>query len=86
MFAKFDEIPSMIFEDIKKTKRYGHTDGRSVDRSDNVKTVYPPTNTVYGGHKYSIFFGQNVRIFVKDSHIFPTKKTTMYMIIWLLYA
>ena len=53
MFAKFDEIPSMILEVIKETKRYGHTfgqsDGRSFGRTDNVKTVYPPTNTVCGG-------------------------------------
>ena len=27
------------------------SDGRSVGRSDNVKTVYPPTNTVCGGIK-----------------------------------
>ena len=46
MFAKFYEIPSMILEVITETKRYGHTDGRS----DNVKTVYPPTNTVCGGY------------------------------------
>ena len=51
VFAKSDEIPSMTFEVIKETKRYGHTDGRSVGRSDNVKTVYPPTNTVCGGYK-----------------------------------
>ena len=25
VFAKFDEIPSMTLQDIKKTKRYGHT-------------------------------------------------------------
>ena len=50
-YAKFYEIPSMILEVIKETKRYGHTDGRSVGRSDNVKTVYPPTNTVCGGYK-----------------------------------
>ena len=48
-FANFDEIPSMILEVIKKTKRYGHTVSRTVGRSDNVKTVYPPTNTVCGG-------------------------------------
>ena len=47
VFAKFDEIPSMILQDIVETKRYGH--GRSHGRSDNVKTVYPPTNTVCGG-------------------------------------
>ena len=45
VFAKFDKIPSMILQDIKETKRYGHTHGRT----DNVKTVYPPTNTVCGG-------------------------------------
>ena len=54
VLAKFDEIPSMILEVIKETKRYGHTFGRtvgrSVVRSDNVKTVYPPTNTVCGGY------------------------------------
>ena len=53
VFAKFDEIPSMTLQDIKETKRYGHTCVRSVVRSDNVKTVYPPTNTVCGGYKYS---------------------------------
>ena len=46
VFAKFDEIQSMILKVIKETKRYGHT----VGRSDNVKTVYPPTNTVCGGY------------------------------------
>ena len=50
VFAKFDEIPSMILQDIKETKRYGHTVGRSDGLSDNVKTVYPPTNTVCGGY------------------------------------
>ena len=56
VFAKFDEIPSMILEVIKETKRYGHTvgrtDGWTDGHSDNVKTVYPPTNTVCGGYKY----------------------------------
>ena len=46
VFAKFYEIPLMILEVIKETKRYRHT----VGRSDNVKTVYPPTNTVCGGY------------------------------------
>ena len=55
VFAKFDEIPSMTLQDIKETKRYRHTFVcsfvRSFVRSDNVKTVYPPTNTVCGGYK-----------------------------------
>ena len=46
VFAKFDEILSMILQDIKETKRYGHM----VGHSDNVKTVYPPTNIVCGGY------------------------------------
>ena len=33
VFAKFDEIPSMILEVIKETKRYRHTVGRSFGRS-----------------------------------------------------
>ena len=51
VFAQFDEIPSMILQDIKETKRYGHTVRRSFVRTDNLKTVYiyPPTNTVCGG-------------------------------------
>ena len=51
VFAKFDEIPTMILQDIKETKRYGRTVGRSFGRRDNVKTVYPPTNTVCVGYK-----------------------------------
>ena len=51
VFAEFDEIPSMILQDIKETKRYGHTIGRSDGHSDNVKTVYLPTNTVCGEYK-----------------------------------
>ena len=54
VFAKFDEIPSMFLQDIKETKRYGQknvSDTRSVGQSDNVKTVYPPTNKVCGGYK-----------------------------------
>ena len=58
VFAKFDEIPSMILQDIEETKRYGRTVGPDADarsfvrtdsRMDNVKTVYPPTNTACGG-------------------------------------
>ena len=50
----FYEIPSMILEVIKETKRYGRTVERSVGRTrtDNMKTVYPPTNTVCGGYNH----------------------------------
>ena len=55
VFAKFDEIPSRTLQDIKKTKRYGHFRSfvRSDRRTDNVTTVYPPTNTVCGGYNNS---------------------------------
>ena len=55
VFAKFDEIPSMLLQDIKETKRYGHTFVRSFGRTD-VKTVYPPTNTVCGGYNNHVLF------------------------------
>ena len=47
MFAKFDEIPSIILQDIKEKKHKTHI--HTVGRRDNVKTVYPRTNTVGGG-------------------------------------
>ena len=46
-YARFDEIPPMTLKDIKETKCYGRTDGWT----DNMKTVYPPTNTVCEGYK-----------------------------------
>ena len=49
MFARFDENPAMTLEDIKETKRYGRTEGRTHARTDNVKTVYPPQTKFAGG-------------------------------------
>ena len=52
MFARFDENPAMTLQDIKETKRYGRTDGRTDAhthaRTDNVKTVYPPQTKFAG--------------------------------------
>ena len=54
VFAKFDEIPSMILQDIKETKRYGRTVGLvQSDGGTDVKTEYPPTNIVCGGYNYA---------------------------------
>ena len=47
MFARFNENPAMTLQDIKETKRYGRTDGRT----DNVKTVYPLQKKFAGGIK-----------------------------------
>ena len=64
VFAKFDEIPSKTLQDIKETKRHGHTFVSSFvcsfGRTDNVETVYPPINTVCGGHKYSSVFNKTI--------------------------
>ena len=50
MFAiKIDKNPAMTLQDIKETKRYGRTDGRTYARTDNVKTVYPPQTKFAGG-------------------------------------
>ena len=54
MFARFDENPAMTLQDIKETKRYGRTDGRTHARTDNVKTVYPPQTKFVGGIKILI--------------------------------
>ena len=48
VFAKFDEIPSMILEIIKETKRYGHTFVRSDGRSDGQRENSIPS------HKHSL--------------------------------
>ena len=55
VFAKFDEFPSKTLQDIKETKLHGDTFLRSIVRTDNVKTVYPPTNTVCGGYNLVTF-------------------------------
>ena len=48
VFASFDEIPKRILQDIKETKRYGHTFGRSVGRTDVQRENSIPS------HKFSL--------------------------------
>ena len=48
VFAKFDEIPSMILKVIKETKHYGHTVGRMVSR-----TIGQRENSI-PSHKHSL--------------------------------
>ena len=78
VFAKFDEIPSMILEVIKETKRYGHTvgrtDGWTDGHSDNMKTVYPPTNKVCGGYKNELSHEKTC-----DVHMRATKVPIMHI-------
>ena len=54
MFARFDENPAMILQDIKK-KRYGRTDGRTHGRTHTRthgqrENSIPTTNKVCGGY------------------------------------
>ena len=68
VFEKFDEIPSMTLQNIKETKRYGHTFVRSFVRSfgrTDVKTVYPPTNTVCGGYNKTFIILQLKTVIIK---------------------
>ena len=51
MLSRFDENPAMTLQVIKYTKRYGRTHAHIHARTDNVKTVYPPSNKVCGGIK-----------------------------------
>ena len=48
VFAKFDEILSMILKDIKETKRYGHTHARTHSRKDRQHENSIPS------HKHSL--------------------------------
>ena len=47
-FARFNENPAMILQDIKETKRYGRTDAQ---RENSI----PPTNKVCGGYNNNFY-------------------------------
>ena len=47
MFARFDENPAMTLQDIKETKGYGRTGGRTDRQREN---SIPTTNKVCGGY------------------------------------
>ena len=51
MFARFNENPAMILQDIKETKRYGQTDARTDGQREN---SISPTNKVCGGYNKPI--------------------------------
>ena len=52
VYARFDEIASLLLKILRKQNvTNGQTHGRTDGWTDNVKTVYPPTNTVCGGYK-----------------------------------
>ena len=50
MFARFDENPAMTLQDIKETKLYGCTHGRTDARTDGQReNSIATTNKVCGG-------------------------------------
>ena len=56
VFAKFDEILSMILQGIKETKRYGRTVGLSFGRTDGQRENSIPSHIVCGGYNNFIMF------------------------------
>ena len=52
MFARFDENPAMTL-DIKETKRYIQTDGRTHGRMDGQRENSIPTKTKFAGGGYN---------------------------------
>ena len=65
VFAKFDEIPSLILQDIMETKQ---TDTRSVGRTVGQREnsiPLPQTDTVCGGIK-TVFSGELIFIIMTE--------------------
>ena len=65
VFAKFDEIPSMVLQDIKETKRHGHTFGRSF-----VRIQYTLPQTQFAEGIIIDFNGMDIRIYLPEKVIF----------------
>ena len=58
IFARFDENPAMTLQDIKETKRYGQTEGRTYGQTHgHCENSIPTTNKVFGGYNYPFFGG-----------------------------
>ena len=49
VFAKFDEIPSMILQDIKEIKRYGHKSVSDTQSFGQRENSIPSQNSLGGG-------------------------------------
>ena len=73
VFAKFDEIPSKTFQDIKETKRHGHTFVRSFVRTDGQRDNSIPSHkhSLRGGIKtIGRVIGVKLRLLVKLRHTY----------------
>ena len=71
MFARFDENPAMTLRVIKETKRYGRTD----ERMDNVKTVYPLQTKFAGGIIIDSHNGNNNKQKVNNNRTTALERT-----------
>ena len=71
VFAKFDEITSMILQDIKETKRYGHTvgrtDGRMVGQREN--SIHSHKHSLRGYNNMEMSPASDLNISVKVSNL-----------------
>ena len=73
VFAKFDEIPSMILQDVKETKRNGHTlsEGRK-------QYTHPQTQFARGG-------GGIIKTKMKDKTTYLQTHTMAYEILKIMH-
>ena len=74
VFAKFDEIPSMILKVIKETKRYGHRVNRLDDRTTCKQYTLPQTQFA-GGIKMLLI---NMDCKLEYQYLVKEKKYTFY--------
>ena len=83
VFTKFDEIPSMTLQDIKETKRYGHTFVRSDGRTDGQReNIIPSHKTQFAGgikHITCTVTAQLICAFVLHMH----KKDVAHLMFYL---
>ena len=66
MFAKFDENPAMILQDIKETKHNGRTDAHTDGQREN---SIPTTNKVCKGYN-DVDCASSEECFLSYLHIF----------------
>ena len=87
VFAKFYEIPSLLFQGIENQNT---ADGQTDGQMDNVKTVNPPTNTVCRGvggyknfYKKATYISCEIKsflsVFQESNHIKPNPCLEMHI-------
>ena len=72
VFAEFDEIPSMILQDVKETKRYGRTFVRSDGQREN--SIPSQKHRGGGGGGYNNVYDMKAGSFIDESAEFQTNR------------